>query len=489
MKITVKRTRIELSPYKLGDSPTLENRLSIYDWETKKIKSTFFIVKNGVCYVPYGVGIKTIESWLNSDNIYDYEINYVAEWSSHKETSIFNINSEFEPKNIHQTGAIKFLTQKQYPIKLLMLDTGYGKTFCTIYAAAIFKIPTLIIVNTAVLLDQWKKQILKFTDCVESEIRIIKGSNSVDKILKTKPKYLTERFYIAQTQTLDIARENGLYNELLEKIGIGIEVFDEAHKLYEANNRLILTSNVRYTMLLTATPNRSDRLEDIMYNKIIRHIPKFGEYTINLSQYVNTINLFIDTKPLKWEERKCSTKKGFNSFIYEKNVFSKNDRIVYLYKILEKILKGMVKSDPEAKALVILSTIEHMKILKDLTNSKMGINAGELNSTIKNMEERSNELAKPVIFTSIGSAGAGLDIPNLRIVICFSSFTSKVVLHQLFGRIRYIPGKAIYYFNVIDMGYAQAVKQGNIRINYLKRMSKTMKNKSISMKEIVYENS
>jgi superfamily II DNA or RNA helicase len=89
-----------------------------------------------------------------------------------------------------------------------------------------------------------------------------------------------------------------------------------------------------------------------------------------------------------------------------------------------------------------------------------------------------------LVFSTVKSAGAGIDIKNLRCLLVFTPFKSEVMLHQLFGRLRSIPGKAVFYFNVIDEGFGDCVRMANYRNNWLKRKAKSITNMDLMMKDV-----
>ena len=59
-------------------------------------------------------------------------------------------------------------------------------------------------------------------------------------------------------------------NILMNKLGIGIRVFDESHVDFGSICRINSLSNVEYTIYLTATPNRSKFNDDNLYAKIFK---------------------------------------------------------------------------------------------------------------------------------------------------------------------------------------------------------------------------
>jgi len=133
---------------------------------------------------------------------------------------------------------------------VLVAPPGAGKTVIACAAIGKLKLPTLILVHRKQLADQWKEQLLEFTDLTKDQI----GVFSPDE---RKRKGLVD---IAMLQTL--ARDHNLESPLS---CYGHIIVDECHHVPAISFESVLKRiEARHFLGLTATPYRKDGLERII---------------------------------------------------------------------------------------------------------------------------------------------------------------------------------------------------------------------------------
>ena len=96
-------------------------------------------------------------------------------------------------------------------------------------------------------------------------------------------------------------------------------------------------------------------------------------------------------------------------------------------------------------------------------------------------DKKAKQLNQNIILSTLKSSGAGMDIKNLRCIINFVPFKSTVLLHQLMGRLRYIEGKALFYFNIVDDGYENITRQNVKRQYFFRSKAADIKNMRLDM--------
>lgn len=132
---------------------------------------------------------------------------------------------------------------------VLSLDTGLGKTTCGLAIAARLGVRTMIIVHKEFLANQWCERIAQY--CPGSTV----GRVQQDRCELDHP------FVIAMIQTLCMrSHATGTFDS------IGLVIVDEAHHVgAPAFSQAMFAMCPKYTLGLTATPDRKDGLTRLLY--------------------------------------------------------------------------------------------------------------------------------------------------------------------------------------------------------------------------------
>lgn len=131
---------------------------------------------------------------------------------------------------------------------ILSLPTGYGKTTVSLKIASLLGLRTLVLVHKEFLLNQWKERIKQFCE------------TSVGKIQRDVFD-IEHPFVIGMLQTF-VSRD--FPPESFETFGLVI--VDEAHHICaRVFSQAMLKMCPKYTLGLTATPDRKDGLTDVLY--------------------------------------------------------------------------------------------------------------------------------------------------------------------------------------------------------------------------------
>ncbi|MGD0662246.1 MAG: DEAD/DEAH box helicase family protein [Syntrophorhabdales bacterium] len=147
-----------------------------------------------------------------------------------------------------QKSALRALSSQESGV--LVAPPGSGKTVIACALIAKRKLPTLILVHRKQLADQWKKQLLEFTDLDKGQIGTFDAN-------ETGRKGVVD---VGMLQTL--ARDHDP-DRLLD--GYGQIVIDECHHVPAVSFESVLKRiQARHFLGLTATPYRKDGLEKIL---------------------------------------------------------------------------------------------------------------------------------------------------------------------------------------------------------------------------------
>lgn len=250
---------------------------------------------------------------------------------------------------------------------VLCLPCGQGKTLTAIAIASTLKRKTLIIVHKEFLAAQWIERIKQFTECTTIG-RIQGGTWNTDS-----------EFTIAMIQTL-CTRE---FAEDAFDI-FGTVIIDEAHHIgAPAFSQVMLRMKPKYTLGLSATPERKDGLTKILYwflgpafytmssdsndfsvNKIDfdypvlfregPHLNRFGK--ICMSTMVTELTIIPERNAMIIEHIKDAQKRGRKSLVLS----DRRGHCEYLYSQLDpkltNLYMGGYKGHPEIGGGTLIST-------------------------------------------------------------------------------------------------------------------------------------
>lgn len=484
--ISVFNTRIEIHNfhYNANNMGRLERSLSFYERDQYKYTMHTFLYdaeRNTLC-VPKGLGVQYIQDKLKHDNIFINTTNLCDNKATcPKRMTSVTLKKYVAPRDDLQEKAINFMIKDfNNTQRTINLATGKGKTFCTIYSIITMGYPAIIISGN--LSEQWIREIMKFTDSENDDVERIRGRESIDDLMSRPP---TATFYVASTNTLtSYIKNGGDLQAFFDHLNIRIKVIDEVHINFEANVKIDLRSNVLHNWYLTATLGRSDTFQDRMFKYIYDFLPNFGKSTT--TSHFNIYLITYNTFPQKFQIKMCTTRKGFNAHIYFRYLFKSSNKVLFLYKLMSHFVKRLLDYDTEARALIVLSRTSDIEIIHTMFKTIDNLDSGQYCTIIPNIKDRKKELEKQIILSTLGSCNAGLDIPNLRLILCICPFGSPILVKQLMGRLREIEGKEVYYCDFVDMGFKDMVKQRTRKMPVFKQKTqKALRQIQFTMNEVL----
>lgn len=445
----------------------LTYRYSLYDKLYRKYTFSAFFQEGNDLYIPSTVGLDEIKNIFPKKEV-------IINFNNITKSKSVEYEMKSMPRNTLQKQALDFLIKmKKDPethSRFLSLATGSGKTYVTINLISKLKKKPMIIVDAVDLASQWKREFLKHTNLIEDDILILSGQESIDKeVLNPKKKV-----YIAVHRTLGNMMSNDIssMNVLMNKLGIGIRVFDESHVEFGNICKINAFSNVEYTLYLTATPNRSNFNDDSLYAKIFGKIPFFNGKELNSEKYHTVILAEMNSSPSFDEKVGIRTQYGFSQARWGSYMMSSGYDT--LLETLVTLFKNFNLIGRKKKTAIILPTIDLIKKVKDdLQQSFNDIDIGTFIGEVSK-KKRDAELDKLFILTNEKIFGKGKDVKDLEIVINFVPVGSVVVTEQILGRLRNNEGKSAILIDITDIGFDECVRQQKIRKRFYKKC-KTVK--------------
>lgn len=440
---------------------------SLYDRVYHKYTFSVFTMIDNDMYFPASIGVDGISKFFPKKNI-------ITNYMTTAKSETVKYTMLHQPKNDLQKKAITFLmgmkNDNTNRSRFLSLATGSGKTYVSINIISQFRKRPMVIVDSLSLADQWKNEFMKHTNLKEEDIVILSGQEIVD----AESKKQSGKVYIAIHRTLMnmLSQDTNSVNILMNKLHIGIRVFDESHVEFANICRINALSNVEYTLYLTATPNRSNFMDDSLYAKVFGKVPYFNGKELSKKQYQTVIFYPMNSSPSIDIKAGCRTKYGFSVGKWSK--YMTEDGYDTILTTLSDIINKFKLIERDMKVAILFPTIELIKKIKnDLIQLYPGIDIGMFIGEFKG-EKREAEKNRKFILTDDKMFDKAIDIPDLEIMINFVDFGSLVKTEQCLGRLRYHEGKKSIYIDVVDKGFDECIKHSKIRKRFYKKHAKAI---------------
>lgn len=337
-----------------------------------------------------------------------------------------------------QEETIKHLTNCSIPMRCSDLQTGFGKTYSALRAMCGIGYAALIICDG--LVEQWVREILEKTLIPEKDICVLKGGNSVIRLMASEEK---PSVIVASIDTLrsfakgdcDPYCDLPSYAQFLEYFGIGTKIFDEFHLNFQTLVSIDLRSHVPNNLYLSATPKRSSGTQAALFkaffpDEIIVGGGVYDKY-VNVTFYSYGIEIHKETA--------FNTPHGYSHAKYE--AYIENNGMVKR-RYLESVIYPTIdmhyinkKSDGQ-KLLILCRTVSHCQMLQRYLEYKydtLKVNTFTADDPEENLTE------SDIIVSTPSSCGTGKDIKKLRTVIQTCSISSEPLVEQILGRLRKLP--------------------------------------------------
>ncbi len=315
---------------------------------------------------------------------------------------------------------------------IISVPCGYGKTVIGLYLASKLGVKTLVVVHKEFLVNQWKERIKQFLPY--ARVGKIQGS-----------KLFVDGYDIVIGMLQSISMKE--YPESVFK-DFGFVIYDECHHLgAETFSRALLKTGCKYTLGLSATPNRADGLSKVFQwhlGDIVYKINKRDDNNVNvkLIKYVppqgGAAGVALDEDDLEEMNQSYDDGivEGYNNVVlnYNKkpNMSRMINNICSFYPRTLKIIEETVKCLKEGRKILILSDRrEHLSVIKaelDKTSYTSGFYLGGMKE--KDLEETEG---KQVILGTFMMASEGFDCRYPLDTIVLSSPKSNI--EQAVGRI------------------------------------------------------
>ncbi len=295
-----------------------------------------------------------------------------------------------------QSEAIKKICRSDFSI--CVAPPGFGKTLIGAKMFELRACTTLIIVNKNMLLNQW---IERFVDYFEYEKKDIGYLGYGKNRLNGK---------------IDIATMQSLKNNPKIINNYSFVIVDECHHIPAVTFELIVKQFFgRYILGLSATPNRKDGLEPILFQQL-------GVIAYEYKKK-KTLNNHLKVVKTDFVSRTDNYATLINELCADEN--------------RNKLLISQIKVYLYRKVLVLTDRIEHINILEKMLNSE-NIDFVSIHGSLSKKEQNlrmEQILEKSLILATTSYFGEGIDFPHLNTIIFATPISYYGRLVQYLGRI------------------------------------------------------
>jgi superfamily II DNA or RNA helicase len=297
---------------------------------------------------------------------------------------------------------------------------GFGKTVCGSYVIHKLGVKALVVVHKTFLLDQWRERINQYLPT--ARLGVMKGD---------KFEHEGCDIVIASLQTM-ISRKHPLD-------GFGLTVYDETHHM---SARVFVTSltteTTRYTLGLTATPDRKDGLGRV-FTWFIGGIV-FRQDSADLKR--PDVRVRTPALPQR-DQMRCDFAGRPDTVAMVTDLCNNAERNRDIADMALQVLQ-----DPRRCLLILSERRKHLEDLHALLAPAHGPEMGFYVGGMKSDERELVEKHARVILASVSAAAEGFDVARLNCIILASPRSD---VEQSVGRImRTPPGAAPVAPLIID---------------------------------------
>jgi len=473
-KIYAFNTHYEIYDYSLGDNVRLERSLTYHDYAAFTDHPKYLYDKvERILYIPRG-----------------YDDAFLEEWNEKPVTIIDNETNEFRtdyvmekpPRDTNEEKAIRFLVGegefsglRLSPQKVLIMPPGMGKTYCTIAAIQNLHTKSLIIMKTQTLKDQWVARFKEYTNLGGPNIVDIYSSDFLHGYMRKKPSKNQKVFIVTRKLLISYCERYGAtaLQEVIERLGIGVKVFDEAHQEYAMTLLIDYCTNVKRTFYLTATFQLSNYGDNKVFQTAFYKVPKLKLKQSDDARHITYIAVLFNSHPNSVDvARVTGGKRKYNKYAYveyelRKGILEKEVRRLISFFLNEKQMSG--------KTLILSSKKTTCDFFKEVANEETD---GRFNvCSFYTGNKVDNYKSYDIITATSGMLGTGEDIPELRFMHNTEPGASLPNTDQFSGRLRpYEDGtKPTYYIEYIDVGFDKLYDWYQHRARLLKKKVKECK--------------
>ena len=293
---------------------------------------------------------------------------------------------------------------------VISLQTGGGKTVCGLYIASQLRLPTLVLVHSGFLKDQWVERISAFLP--KARIGTIQGD-----------VFDIENKDIVVGMLQSIALKEHPPNHFKR---FGLVIVDECHHIAsEGFSQAVPKLTSKYMLGLSATPERKDRLMHVI-NWFLGPLL----YVSNTAEKVDD-KVSVEVYEFEGDEKHNEIIYNHSGVMFSTLMVNKVAENSERNKLLVSILEDVFDDDGR-QILVLSDRVEHVKALYELLPERLREKAGILARGMKPAVREEFCSKKRILIATYQLCKEGFDVATLNTLMLA---TSRPDVDQIVGRI------------------------------------------------------
>jgi hypothetical protein len=336
-------------------------------------------------------------------------------------------------------------------------------------------------------IETWLKAIKKTMVVVNEDIFVVQGGDSLKALLNLAEdgplpyKYIfvsnkTFQGYIKQYEAMGNSLKTTLGyaclpDEFYEHLGATWRIIDEVHQDYHLNFKLDMYTHVQASASLSATLESEDnfitQMHSLAYPHKLRYVPTDYQKYIDIRAV-----LYQFDKP---HIIKHTTPRGeYNHNVFETTILKNKSLLLRYLTLLKQCIRGYYVENnrlPGDKLVIFCASIDFCTLLtKQIKEWWPDLSVARYVGG----DPYSNLMDPDIRVTTIGSAGAAVDIPGLTRLLLTVSVSSVVANLQGIGRLRELPdGRTPVFYYMVAQNIPKQMEYHHKKIELTRSRSKS----------------
>lgn len=380
-----------------------------------------------------------------------------------------------------QIPVMNKMTYCSGPEMFVNLPTAVGKTVLGVHYMSFYNKKTIIFCFRRKVLDQWYQTLISRTTINEKRIQIVSGSKYLERVLDGDiDTSKTDVWLVTPALILTFCNANGWDKlpKLFELMGIGLKIFDEAHRNIGTTVKVNAWTSIAKTIYLSADFNQASYEVRTQFFKIFENVPiiKLSQDVIDTLKHITAVEYIFDSHPsidetLKITHGNKANKYHWDHFGYTKYEKSKGILSEHVIAIVNQIIaseQNIKCNGKPYKILILTNMIDSVDAMYDLLRaSGIDRSVGRCHGNVPK-EELLEVPDKDIIVSTYLAYSTGVDVtmPNFRHVISMCP-VDYITANQAAGRNRPIEGMQSYFWMLVDKGFDFCMSNGTKVLKYL----------------------